>query len=154
MLAVIRTGMEEHGISNIEVVESRWPMDAAPRGDVSLIAHVSYDIADIGPFLDAMETTIIRDSRWRCDHGWDIDLDDGSSNYEIYNNLMLAGGLKLREGYGRKASNNIHINNGLHPHVWFRDSGDEFTRNIVMAAHAPIGQPDGLTKNHRYCRGK
>ncbi|NIP93891.1 MAG: hypothetical protein GWO24_10740, partial [Akkermansiaceae bacterium] len=32
--------------------------------------------------LDA-EKTIIRNSRWRCDHGWDVDLDDGSSNYEI-----------------------------------------------------------------------
>lgn len=95
------------------------------------------------PYLDAMETTIIRDSRWRCDHGWDIDLDDGSSNYEIYNNLMLAGGLKLREGYGRKAYNNIHVNNGLHPHVWFDQSGDQLTRNIVMKGHAPIGQPEG-----------
>ena len=98
------------------------------------------------PFLDAMETTIIRDSRWRCDHGWDIDLDDGSSNYEIYNNLMLAGGLKFREGYGRKANNNILVNNGLHPHVWFDASGDQFTGNIVMAAHAPIGQPAGWGK--------
>jgi membrane-associated protease RseP (regulator of RpoE activity) len=95
------------------------------------------------PFLDAMETTIIRDSRWRCDHGWDIDLDDGSSNYDIFNNLMLAGGLKLREGYHRKAYNNIHINNALHPHVWFDQSGDQFTRNIVMTAHKPIGQPEG-----------
>lgn len=76
-------------------------------------------------------------------HGWDIDLDDGSSNYEIYKNLMLAGGLKLREGFRRKAYNNILINNGLHPHVWFEESGDEFTRNIVMAAHAPVQQPDG-----------
>ena len=98
------------------------------------------------PFLDAMETTVLRDSRWRCDHGWDVDLDDGSSNYEIYHNLMLAGGLKLREGYGRKAYNNILINNALHPHVWFDDSGDQFTRNIVMAAHAPIGQPEGWGK--------
>jgi len=95
------------------------------------------------PFLDAVETTVIRDSRWRCDHGWDIDLDDGSSNYEIYNNLMLAGGLKLREGYRRKAHNNIHVNNGLHPHVWFVDSEDEFSRNIVMAAHAAVRQPEG-----------
>ena len=30
-------------------------------------------------YLDAMKPTVIRDSRWRCDHGWDIDLDDGSS---------------------------------------------------------------------------
>jgi hypothetical protein len=94
------------------------------------------------PFLDAMTTTVIRNSRWRCDHGWDIDLDDGSSNYEIYNNLMLAGGLKFREGYGRKAYNNILVNNGFHPHVWFDDCASGFQRNIVMKNHAPIGQPE------------
>ena len=31
-----------------------------------------------------------RHNRWRCDHGWDIDLDDGSSNYVIKNNLCCA----------------------------------------------------------------
>jgi hypothetical protein len=98
------------------------------------------------PYLDAMTTTVIRDSRWRCDHGWDIDLDDGSSNYEIYNNLMLAGGLKFREGYGRKAYNNIMVNNGFHPHVWFDDSASEFHHNIAMNAHAGIGQAEGWGK--------
>jgi hypothetical protein len=98
------------------------------------------------PFLDAKETTVIRDSRWRCDHGWDVDLDDGSTNYEIYNNLMLNGGLKFREGYGRKAYNNVLVNNALHPHVWFDQSGDEFSRNIVMSYQAPIGQPAGWGK--------
>jgi hypothetical protein len=29
--------------------------------------------------------------------------DDGSSNYYIYNNVMLNGGLKFREGFKRKA---------------------------------------------------
>ena len=24
-------------------------------------------------------TIVLRNNRWRCDHGWDIDLDDGSS---------------------------------------------------------------------------
>lgn len=95
------------------------------------------------PFLDAVETTTIRNSRWRCDHGWDIDLDDGSSNYDIYNNLMLSGGLKLREGYRRHAWNNVLINDGLHPHVWFADSDDRFYSNIVMAGHAPVRQPEG-----------
>ncbi len=95
------------------------------------------------PFLDVIEPITIRDSRWRCDHGWDVDLDDGSSNYVIYNNLMLAGGLKFREGYGRKAFNNIMVNNGFHPHVWFDQSDSEFRHNIVMKAHAPIGQPKG-----------
>ncbi len=95
------------------------------------------------PFLDAAETTTIRDSRWRCDHGWDIDLDDGASNYDIFNNLMLAGGLKLREGYRRHAWNNVLVNNGLHPHVWFDGSDDRFFANIVMRPHAPVRQPDG-----------
>jgi hypothetical protein len=95
------------------------------------------------PYLDAVETTVIRDSRWRCDHGWDIDLDDGSSNYDIYRNLLLAGGLKFREGYGRKAHNNIIVNNGLHPHVWFTGSEDSVTGNLLMKRHADIGMPKG-----------
>lgn len=81
---------------------------------------------------DAIETTVIRNNRFRCDRGWDIDLDDGSTNYHIYNNLCLNGGLKLREGFYRVVENNILINNTFHRHVWFRDNGNVFTRNIVM----------------------
>lgn len=87
---------------------------------------------------DAIHTTIIRNNRFRCDHGWDIDLDDGSTNYRIYNNLCLNGGLKLREGFYRTVENNIMVNNGFHPHVWFLNSGDVFGRNIMMAPHADI----------------
>jgi len=88
--------------------------------------------------LDAVKTTTLRYNRFRCDHGWDIDLDDGSSNYEIYNNLCLNGGLKLREGFYRVVYNNIMINNSFHPHVWFKDSKDIFLHNIVSTAYAPI----------------
>jgi len=90
------------------------------------------------PLWDAMHTTIIRNNRFRCDHGWDIDLDDGSSNYEIYNNLCLNRGIKLREGYYRTVRNNIMVNNTFHPHVWFINSGDVFTNNIVMKKYAGI----------------
>ena len=79
-----------------------------------------------------MHTTIIRNNRFRCDHGWDIDLDDGSSNYKIYNNLCLNRGIKLRKGYYRTVRNNIMVNNTFHPHVWFTNSSDVFTNNIVM----------------------
>ncbi|MCX6309373.1 MAG: right-handed parallel beta-helix repeat-containing protein [Bacteroidia bacterium] len=89
------------------------------------------------PFLDMLDPNIIRNNRWRCDHGWDIDLDDGSTNYRIYNNLLLNGGLKLREGYSRMATNNVIINNGLHPHVWYLNSGDVFKNNIVCKAYQP-----------------
>jgi len=91
-----------------------------------------------------VETNILRDSRWRCDHGWDIDLDDGSSNYQITGNLLLNGGLKLREGFFRKASGNIVVNNGLHPHVWYAFCGDEISGNLFMAAHAPAIMPSGV----------
>jgi hypothetical protein len=89
------------------------------------------------PLLDMLDKNIIRNSRWRCDHGWDIDLDDGSTNYEIYNNLLLNRGLKLREGYGRIVTNNIILKNGLHPHVWYRNSGDVFRNNIVFKSYQP-----------------
>ena len=89
------------------------------------------------PFLDMLEPNTIRNSRWRCDHGWDIDLDDGSTWYMIYNNVLLNGGLKMREGYKRTATNNVIINNSLHPHVWYPNSGDIFKHNIVFGAYKP-----------------
>jgi CTP:molybdopterin cytidylyltransferase MocA/precorrin-6B methylase 2 len=59
MLAGLHEIAAEYGIANVRTVEARWP---PPDGDVAsfaadaaLIAHVSYDIAAIGPFLDAME---------------------------------------------------------------------------------------------------
>jgi hypothetical protein len=86
-----------------------------------------------------MQPNVLSNSRWRCDHGWDIDLDDGSSNYHIYNNLCLNGGLKLREGFYRICENNVLVNNTLHPHVWYNDSHDIFRSNIVFSAYRPIG---------------
>ncbi len=117
--------------------------------------------------LDAVYTTIIRFNRMRCDHGWDIDLDDGSSNYHIYGNLCLNGGIKLREGFNRKVENNILVNNTLHPHVWFEDSHDIIRRNLFMKAYAPIrvigfgeeidynffSTEDGLEKSRKDMKG-
>lgn len=90
------------------------------------------------PLLDVVKPIILRNNRWRCDHGWDIDLDDGSSHYEIRNNLCLNGGLKNREGFGRVVENNIMVNNSFHPHVWYAESGDVFRRNIVFGPYQPI----------------
>ncbi|MEW4561808.1 PDZ domain-containing protein [Bremerella sp. JC770] len=105
------------------------------------ISQTEIDKAPDLPFLDAVKTTTIRDSRWRCDQGWDIDLDDGSSNYDIYNNLMLNGGLKFREGFRRHAWNNIAINNTFHPHVWYADSDDEVYSNIFMGTYRGVRTP-------------
>jgi hypothetical protein len=90
------------------------------------------------PTLDALEPIVIKRNRMRCDHGWDIDLDDGASNYVIEQNLLLAGGLKLREGFARIVRNNILVNNTFHPHVWFDDSGDVFEANVVVTPYQPV----------------
>jgi SAM-dependent methyltransferase len=57
MLDVLRAGMKEHRIRNLRVELGRWPSaDREARSvDVALMAHVGYDIEDIGPFLDAAE---------------------------------------------------------------------------------------------------
>ncbi|MDQ6794568.1 MAG: class I SAM-dependent methyltransferase [Chloroflexota bacterium] len=63
MLGVLRDLMAEHDIANIRIVEGRWPLEdeqaarlgTFPLADVSLIAHVGYDIEAIEPFIAAME---------------------------------------------------------------------------------------------------
>jgi SAM-dependent methyltransferase len=56
MLDGLRAGMAESGISNVRVIAGRWPADADElAADVALLAHVGYDIEEIGPFLRAME---------------------------------------------------------------------------------------------------
>ncbi|MFC1764827.1 right-handed parallel beta-helix repeat-containing protein [Planctomycetota bacterium] len=124
----------DHGSFNSWGRDRYWRSD---RGTSQKFIDVEPNL----PFLDAMHTTTIRSSRWRCDHGWDIDLDDGSSNYEIYSNLLLNGGLKFREGFRRRAWNNIMVNNSFHPHVWYINSGDEFYQNIVMTDVKGIRAP-------------
>lgn len=127
---VLETG--DHGAFNSWGRDRFWHpdrrvMDSATMADIGLVT------------LDARDITVLRNNRFRCDHGWDIDLDDGSSNYRIYNNVCLNGGLKLREGFFRIVENNIMINNSFHPHVWFANSGDIFRHNIVTAGYKPIG---------------
>ena len=65
MLGALREGMRAHGIENVRPVEARWPPDdpalvASVRADVALIAHLGYDVPEIGPFLDAMEAAARR----------------------------------------------------------------------------------------------
>jgi hypothetical protein len=98
------------------------------------------------PLMDTIKPITLANSRWRCDHGWDIDLDDGSSNYHIVNNLLLNGGLKNREGYCRVVENNILLGDHdgtYHTHVWYNNSHDIFRNNIVSTGYKPINMPPG-----------
>jgi len=121
----------DHGAFNSWGRDRYWHPDRAEM-DRRVAAEPSLAL------LDAVEPIIMRHNRFRCDHGWDVDLDDGASNYVIEENLLLHGGLKLREGVRRVVRNNIMVNNTFHPHVWFADSGDVFERNLVMAPYQPV----------------
>ncbi len=127
----------DHGSFNSWGRDRFWGLKDAPTESLPDLAK-----------LDAVKPTVLRHNRWRCDHGWDVDLDDGSSNYEITNNVFLHGGLKLREGFHRRVTNNIGVGCGFHPHVWYHVKGDgisndEVTRNIWAGAHAPAIMPSG-----------
>lgn len=116
----------DHGSFNSWGRDRYWAAQGVPHEKLPAFA-----------LLDVVKPITLRFNRWRCDHGWDVDLDDGSSNYYIHDNLFLNGGLKLREGYCRRVSNNIAVNNSLHPHAWFTDCGDVVTGNIWMGSYRP-----------------
>ena len=121
----------DHGSFNSWGRDRYWHPNKAT---LDSIVATNFDLT----MLDVIKPIILRNNRFRCDHGWDIDLDDGSSNYKIYNNLCLNGGLKLREGVNRVVENNIMVNNSFHPHVWFSNSNDVFRRNVVSTGYLPI----------------
>jgi hypothetical protein len=85
--------------------------------------------------LDAVDITYIHNNRFKGtnkDGYHTIDLDDGSSYYWIYNNLMFEAGIKLREGFRRKAYNNITVIGRMGFHAWYSESYDSVTHNIVV----------------------
>jgi molybdenum cofactor cytidylyltransferase len=58
MLEALREIADDYDIENIRAIHARWPI-ADPMSlacDVSLIAHVGYDIEEIGPFIDGLES--------------------------------------------------------------------------------------------------
>jgi hypothetical protein len=99
--------------------------------------------------LDAIDNVIIRNNRianYRKSisaGNWTIDLDDGSSYYEIYNNLSLGSTIKLRDGMARKVFNNITVSAvPLGWHVWPKDSEDEIYKNIFVISGAVPGKKE------------
>jgi hypothetical protein len=103
--------------------------------------------------LDAIDNVIVRNNRianYRKSisaGNWTIDLDDGSSYFEIYNNLNLGSTIKLRDGMARKVYNNITVSAvPLGWHVWPKESEDEIYKNIFVISGAVPGKEEA-TKN-------
>ena len=60
MLDLLRDDADSNGIQNVRTIETRWPISDLLSVDVGLMAHVGYDIAEIGPFLDQLEESSSR----------------------------------------------------------------------------------------------
>ncbi len=84
--------------------------------------------------VDAMETVVVRHNFFEEETGWGLDLDDGASNYDIYNNLCVGVSLKLREGAYRTIHNNIWVDgaNSVCFHVGNADNHDRYFGNIAV----------------------
>ncbi len=103
--------------------------------------------------LDAIDFTVVRNNRIAnfrksiSAGNWTIDLDDGASYYEIYNNLNLGSTIKLRDGMARKVFNNITVSAvPLGWHVWPKASEDEVYKNIFVIAGAVPGNTNATNQ--------
>lgn len=123
----------DHGPINSWGRDRWWPF-SAPTG-ISYSKNQSKDSASLRQLmrLDAVETTVIEQNRIWHSSEWAIDLDDGSSNYIIRNNVLLNSGIKIRDGFERTATNNMIINGSIYEQVAFEDNSDAVTKNVILA---------------------
>jgi hypothetical protein len=86
--------------------------------------------------VDAMYTTKIHDNRMEAAPPlFGIDLDDGSSNYDQWNNLLVGVGLKLWHGRHNRYHNNILVDGGVDEfHDTYPNSGDYYAHNIIVGS--------------------
>jgi hypothetical protein len=84
--------------------------------------------------LDAMYTTNIHHNRLEAaSPQFGVDLDDGSSNYNVHDNLLIGVGLKLWHHRHNRYVNNILVGGGVTEfHDVYPNSGDYYTRNITV----------------------
>jgi len=90
--------------------------------------------------IDAMEPVILRNNFFEDHSGWGLDMDDGASHYEIYNNISKGISIKLREGAYRTVYNNIWVDSNVAPcfHVGNEDNHDRYFRNITVMARDDV----------------
>ena len=119
----------DHGPFNAWGRDKYWCL---VQSHLEYLAERNHDAGEVK--VDAMETVIMRYNYFKEDSGWGLDLDDGASNYEIYNNLCVGISMKLREGAYRTIYNNIWVNGANSPcfHVGNEDNHDRYMRNITV----------------------
>src|SRR6202050_4806141 len=107
-------------------------------------ADRSIDAWDV--LVDAMEPVIVRNNLFDEKSGWGLDLDDGASNYKIYNNISMGGvSFKWREGAYREVYNNIWYKSHAAPcfHVGNNYNHDRYYNNITVMDPGDAQWPEG-----------
>ncbi len=84
--------------------------------------------------LDAWLTTVVRNNKMKTvPMNFGIDLDDQSSNYSCYNNVLIGVGSKLQQAHFDSFRNNIIVSGGTSEiHHILDSSGFVFAHNIVV----------------------
>ncbi|AZM48720.1 acyltransferase [Streptomyces sp. WAC 06738] len=82
--------------------------------------------------LDVIRPITIDHNRFWHDGDWAIDLDDGSSNFRMTNNVLLKGGVKLRDGFERTMHNNLILDGRTFEQVSYMPGGDVIERNVTL----------------------
>jgi hypothetical protein len=104
----------------------------------------SLDAWDV--LVDAMEPVVVRNNFFNEKSGWGYDLDDGASNYKIYNNISVGGvSFKWREGAFREVYNNIWYKSRAAPcfHVGNNENHDRYYNNITVMDPGDAQWPGG-----------
>lgn len=131
----------DHGPFNAWGRDRAWSL-AQSHGPYT--SDRSLDAWDV--LVDAMEPVIVRNNFFNEKSGWGLDLDDGASNYKIYNNISVGGvSMKWREGAYREVYNNIWYRAKAAPcfHVGNNFNHDRYYSNITVMEPGDTQWPDG-----------
>lgn len=167
MRNALRTGAAEHGVTNLRIVPGAWPAALAglgepPIADVAFIAHVGYDIEEIGPFLDAMERAAgrlcvamltdrspasVADPFWPPVHGMDrVPLPALPELAELLRARDRRTEIQRVERPQRTFDSFDGLATFVRRQLWIREDGDKEQRfRIALASMARERDDDGWT---------
>jgi hypothetical protein len=127
----------DHGPVNAWGRDRFWPLNASDATQKQF------------RLLDVVQPNVIDHNRIWHNSEWNIDLDDGATNYKLTNNLLLNAGVKLRDGFDRTQQNNILVNGTTFEQVSHANDGDLIQHNITLSGTAySLTQSDPATARY------
>jgi hypothetical protein len=106
----------------------------------------------------ARETTVIRNNRFSATRlgnnprpglQFGIDMDDGSANYDVYNNLCVGMGIKTKEGSFIRIHDNTMINGGVRLYQENRDNHVAVENNAIVGPVSSKAKADYVQSHFR-----